>query len=226
MPGRPKLIYFAERRPELDAASFRTRWRQHARLGMSMQRWSNIYRYVHCDALKVPNLGLPMEWCDGVAIVWYKDEEHRLNHVSDRSAGPQLKADELETFARPVCNFAVLTEEHTLKSGEVSGKLFVRIWRQPDVAPEVFKSWWLEEFGARILQGLCAHGYCQGYWQNHARRDDGDVLCDCVDEFAARDAAELGHALCDLLKTIPEVYTRVRNIKAIWTEETVLYQTA
>lgn len=48
---QPKLIYLAQRRPDLSREGFVTLWRQHGALGMSRPRWKNIARYAHCDVL-------------------------------------------------------------------------------------------------------------------------------------------------------------------------------
>jgi NAD(P)-dependent dehydrogenase (short-subunit alcohol dehydrogenase family) len=47
----PKLIYLAKRNPGLSRPQFLKRWRRHGMLGMSLPRWKNISRYVHCDVL-------------------------------------------------------------------------------------------------------------------------------------------------------------------------------
>ena len=227
MSRRPKLIYFAERRPEMDRDAFRPRWRAHARLGMSMPRWANIHRYVHCDAIAMPSRRLPLAACDGVAMVWYRDEAHRLKHIADRSAGPVLKQDELETFARPVHDFAVLTDERILLPfGGETQKLFLKIRRNPRTGSRDFRAWWLEEAGPRIAALLTEAGFGQGYAQNHARAPGsagGEPLCDCVDEIAARDAARIDELMTGPLREINGYSNRVGDVSGVWTEETVLY---
>ena len=227
MPRRPKLIYFAERRPEMDRGSFRTRWREHARLGMSMPRWRNIHRYVQCDAVALPGLRMPAIPCDGVAVVWYRDEEHRLKHIADRSAGPILKRDELETFARPVRAFAILTEEYPLVPfGGERRKLFLRVRRNPQVGPGGFREWWRDAFGPAFAGLLSEAGASRGYVQNHARRTDGDPaepLCDCVDEIASAEAMRVDALLAGPIRDFPDFPEYVRDLEGVWTEETVLH---
>ena len=230
MPPRPKLIYFAERRPEMDREAFRARWREHARLGMSMPRWSNVHRYVHCDAVEMPDLRMPVARCDGVAAVWYRDEAHRRNHIADRSADPVLKRDELETFARPVRDVAVLTEEHLLLpfDGE-RRKLFLKIRRNPQVGPGEFRAWWRDILGPGLTGLLKASGAGQGYAQNLARTaeaDGAEPLCDCVDEIAARNAARVDALLAGPVREIVGFADHVRSVEGVWTEETVLYPAA
>jgi hypothetical protein len=226
---QPKLIYFAERKPKMDGSEFQERWRQHARLGMSMPRWKNIYRYVHCYAVEVPGLKLPVAWCDGVAIVWYQDEQSRLNHVSDKSAGPLLKQDEQETFARSVYNFAILTDEYVIKPGNGTvWKLFLRVWRRSEISLANFKSWWLSDLGPRLLARLEAEGICQGYSQNHARPpiNGNEVvsICDCVDEISSGDAEALDTAMAEAFQDEPKLHEYIETIKVNWTHETVLHE--
>ena len=232
MPPRPKLIYFAERRPEMDREAFRARWRAHARLGMSMPRWRNIHRYVHCDALPAPEPQppephLPAVRCDGVAMVWYRDEAHRLKHIADDRAGPVLKRDELETFARPVGEVAVLADEHLLLPfGGERQKLFLKIRRNEQIGPGAFQAWWRKIAGPQIAALLTDGGAGQGYAQNHARPVEGiggEPLCDCVDEIAAADAARVDALVAGPVRTIDGFGDRVHSLKSVWTEETVLY---
>ena len=227
MSDRPKLIYFAERRPEMSREAFRARWREHARLGMSMPRWRNIHRYVQCDAVALPGLRMPTIPCDGVAAVWYRDEEHRLKHIADRSAGPILKRDERETFARPVRAFAVLTEEHPLVPfGGERRKLFLKVRRNPQVGPGEFREWWRETFGTAFARLLSEAGAGQGYAQNHARRTDDnspEPLCDCVDEIASAEAMRVDALLAGPIRETPDFPEHVRGLEGVWTEETVLH---
>ena len=227
MSGRPKLIYFAERRPDMDRDAFRARWREHARLGMSMPRWSNIHRYVHCDAVELPGLRMPAIRCDGVAAVWYRSEASRLKHVADRSAGPVLKRDERETFARPVREVAVLTGEHPIVPfGGERRKLFLRVRRNPQIGPADFRAWWLGKAALQVTKLLSETGPGCGYAQNHARPADEDApepLCDCVDEIAAADAARVDALLAGPIRDMAGFSDHVRDLAGIWTEETVLH---
>ena len=206
---QPKLIYFAERNPNMDGVQFLARWRQHARLGMSMPRWKNIHRYVHCAAVEMPALKLPVTWCDGVAIVWYRDEQSRLNHVSDKSAGPVLKQDEMETFARPVRKFSILTDEYVIKPGNREvWKLFIRLSRRSEISPAKFKSWWLLELGPHLLNRLEADGICESYIQNHASQpingSEVESICDCVDEITSGDALALDTVVAEVFQDVPQ----------------------
>ncbi len=230
MSGRPKLIYFAERRSDMDRDAFRARWREHARLGMSMPRWRNIDRYVHCDAVELPALRMPVIPCDGVAAVWYRDEASRRKHIADRSAGPVLKRDELETFARPVREVAVLTGEHRIVPfGAERRKLFLRVRRNPQVGSAKFQAWWLDKVAPKVAKLLSETGPGCGYVQNHARPADDDApepLCDCVDEIASGEALRVDAFLAGPIREIAGFSDHVRDLAGIWTEETVLHPAA
>ena len=220
----PKLIYFAERRPEMDSAAFRARWREHARLGMSMPRWVNITRYSHCDTVDAPSDRIPVTWCDGVAVVVYQSEAHRLRHVSDTSATPLMKADERETFARPVRDVAIVTESHTfMPCAPGGGKLFLRLWRRSGCTPEDFREWWMETAGPALLKSLEKNSAGAGYVQNHARSDVTDRLCDCVDEIGYDETDACDRAIADVLDALSSIRGHLGDVRAIWTWETVLH---
>jgi hypothetical protein len=81
----PKLIYLARRNPGLTRAGFTARWRQHGALGMSMPRWINIRRYVHCDVQQPGVPGID-ETYDGVGLIWHRSPEARARHRADNSS--------------------------------------------------------------------------------------------------------------------------------------------
>ena len=226
--AHPKLIYFAERPADFDRTGFRARWRQHAKLGMSMPRWKNVLRYAHCDSVELET-ALPVAWCDGVATVSFRSEENRLAHIGDRSAGPEMKRDEREAFARPVREVAVLTEEYRfLEDAPASHKLFLRAWAKPGCSRADFRAWWLESYGTEFLRRLETSGGCRGYSQNHARAEDSGEgvpppICDVVDELATGDPQVVAIAVLETLDALPDGAALLGDIKAIWTEETLLH---
>jgi hypothetical protein len=112
---RPKLIYLARRNPDLTAEGFVERWRRHGALGMSLPRWRNIWRYVHCDVL-VPSIDVPglTPGYDGVGLIWHRSSATRRAHREDTGSQAIMEADELDTFAELVRNFCALYEEQTL----------------------------------------------------------------------------------------------------------------
>lgn len=112
MTMQPKLIYLAQRRPDMTREQFIARWRQHGLLGMSKPRWANIARYVHCDVLDAGTEfpGISNDY-DGVGLIWHKSQEARSAHRADVSSQREMEADERETFREPVVNFCLLAEE-------------------------------------------------------------------------------------------------------------------
>ncbi len=105
---QPKLIYLARRLPGLDRAEFTSRWRQHGALGMSMPRWRNIARYLHCDV----DPATPSH--DGVGMIWHRSVEARHAHIADRSSRGAMESDERATFAEPIVQCCLLTRERVL----------------------------------------------------------------------------------------------------------------
>ena len=105
---QPKLIYLARRPPGLDRAEFTSRWRQHGALGMSMPRWRNIARYLHCDV----DPATPSH--DGVGMIWHRSVEARHAHIADRSSRGAMESDEQATFAEPIVQCCLLTRERVL----------------------------------------------------------------------------------------------------------------
>lgn len=223
----PKLIYFAERNPAFTPAGFIRRWRQHAALGISMPRWINIDRYVHCDPVPMEEPGLALLPCDGVAIVRYRSETARLRHVSDSSAREVMRRDEAETFARPVRAFSVLTEEIAMSDkGADEFRLFLALRRRGTEARAEFLDWWRSDQGPRMLGALAALEGC-GYRQNHARPEADQAGLgfdvDCVDEIAFTERQ--APAIIERIRRVfdlPEVAERA-DVRAVLTRRTVLH---
>jgi len=211
MSPPPKLIYFAERHPDLTPAGFVARWRQHSRLGMSLPRWRNIARYTQCDTIALPASPLPQLACDGVALVVYRSEAARLAHLADRAGSAVMKADERATFARPVADFALLTEAVPLvpERPAANCKLFLQVRLAGAVSGAAFRAAWQFEAGPRIARALAAAGPGHGYQQNHARAlpDAAAPLCDCVDEIDCDDAAGVARLLAPLLGELRDLAT-------------------
>jgi hypothetical protein len=120
---QPKLLYLARRNPALSLKAFTARWRQHGTLGMSLPRWRNIARYVHCDVLRVP--GTPPELgssYDGVGLIWHRSPQARAAHLADASSRTTMEQDETETFAAPIVASCVLAREAVLIAPRRSGR--------------------------------------------------------------------------------------------------------
>jgi hypothetical protein len=192
MASKPKLIYRARRHARFDRAQFIARWRQHGKLGMSLPRWRNIARYMQCDP--VPGLDAIREdsaLCDGVALVWYRDEAAYRRHVTEDPEGRMtMKRDELETFEAPVSTCAVLTEELVLKSTlPARVKLFV-FWRSfngSDRKP--FEAAWHGEHAEAFRKNFAQRPEITGYVQNRPRPAENSrgwgLDCLGIDEISA-----------------------------------------
>ena len=221
----PKLVYFAERHPALGPAEFVERWRRHGALGMSLPRWRNILRYAQCDPVPLPRAGLEPLACDGVALVWYRSEATRQAHIADRS-GSVTKADEAETFARPVARFALLTDEVVFEPGEPRRrKQFIAIRRAEPLRPTEFLDLWAGAFGPRLAAAIRTIDPRGGYVQNHARPIAPAVAgfeADCIDEISVKDPG----AFLDLFRAELARAPLTASVRAILTDETVLYQAA
>ena len=98
-----KLIYLARRNPAFDRADWTARWRQHGALGMSLSRWRNVARYVHCDLIEPrPDQRHYLGDHDGIGLIWHHSIAHRDAHFADTTAQAVMVRDEAETFARPI----------------------------------------------------------------------------------------------------------------------------
>jgi len=128
---QPKLIYLARRNPALASRrDFVARWRQHGALGMSLPRWRNVARYVHCDALDLPppTPGVDASY-DGIGIVWHRSPAARAAHVADTGSRLQMERDELETFARPIVETCLLARERVLLAPQDTARAPVKLTR-------------------------------------------------------------------------------------------------
>lgn len=123
---QPKLIYLARRHPSLDAAGFTARWRRHGALGMSLPRWRNIARYVHCDVVRC----FGSTHYDAVGLVWHRSPQARLAHLADTGSRAQMEADERETFAEPIADTCLVAREMQLERprnpGDATGRKLIR----------------------------------------------------------------------------------------------------
>jgi hypothetical protein len=221
---RPKLMYLARRNPALSPEQFTARWRQHGALGMSMPRWKNIWRYVHCDVL--PESGSDY---DGVGIVWHKSPESRRAHREDTSSQGTMEADEVQTFDRLVVNFCALMEERVVHQPQRSAHTkLIRFARcQPGVVREDFAARALAH-AINLLATPVGHSI-RGLVQNHAQPTETgqpwglpyeyieELWFDSVQD-AARARVELRGALPSLCES--------REPIAVLTNEVVLYDSS
>ncbi|HEV2673770.1 MAG TPA: EthD domain-containing protein [Aliidongia sp.] len=220
----PKLVYFAERHPSFDPVGFKARWRQHGALGMSLPRWRNIERYAQCDPIPLSAAGFAPLECDGVALVWYRSEATRQAHGADPAAA-MTKADERETFARPVAQFALLTDEIIFKMA-ASGrpKLFVALRRAEALTAAAFRDLWCGAVGPRLVERVGSLDPGGGYVQNHARATPSPqgFPADCIDEIALRDPS----GFLDRLRETLDHSHIVASVRCVLTQETLLHPAA
>lgn len=178
---------------------------------MSQSRWTNILRYAHCDPLDGSAPG------DGIALLWYRSEAARLRHVGDDAARAIMRADEAETFARPVREFSILVDEVIF--APVSSGAFKRfdfVWRAPSVSRVAFRRWWEHDFGPRRLAMLAALPGFLGLVQNHAHSETKSagfgLDCDGIEESDWVAPIQLGD----------ELSAGVGHSMSMWTREVVL----
>jgi len=112
---RPKLIYLTRRNPAYTRPDWTARWRQHGALGMSLPRWRNVARYVHCDLIEPrPEQSAYLADHDGIGLIWHRSLAHREAHFADTSAQATMVRDEAETFARPIAMDCLSAEEQVV----------------------------------------------------------------------------------------------------------------
>ena len=221
---RPKIVYFAERHRLFDSRQFTQRWRQHGRLGAALPRWRNVARYTQCDRIEGGLDGLEIA-CDGVATVLFHSEETRLAHIADPD-GAITKADEAETFARPVRDVSVLTEPYEVMAGQAGAglKMFVAVRRKADIPADRFARHWLGNVANHLKTSFSQERIGCDYIQN-LRRSDWAASgvgfdADCVDEIAAPDPAAVWKIYRSTLADVAA--DCIRDIRFVLTFETVL----
>ena len=134
--AQPKLIYLARRHRALSRIAFVERWRRHGALGMSLPRWRNIARYVHCDVLDfpAPMPGLDFSY-DAVGLIWHRSAAARAAHLADTSSREVMEQDERETFAEPIVDTCLVAREHVCVAPSAGGPSVAKLIRvfEPDL---------------------------------------------------------------------------------------------
>ncbi|HEY5754748.1 MAG TPA: EthD domain-containing protein [Steroidobacter sp.] len=218
---RPKLMYLARRNPALSCEQFTPRWRQHGALGMSMPRWKNIWRYVHCDVL--PESG---DDFDGVGIVWHTSPESRRAHREDTSSQGTMEADEVQTFDQLVVNFCALMEERVVQEPRrtASAKLIRFAMCQPNVVREDFAASALAH--AINLLATPIGQSIRGLVQNHAQPTETGrpwgLPYDYIEEIWFDSVQDAARARAGLRGVLPSLCASGEPI-AVLTNEVVLY---
>jgi hypothetical protein len=153
---QPKLVYLARRNPALSRQAFVDRWRRHGALGMSLPRWRNIARYVHCDVLEFPPAtpGLDAGW-DAVGMIWHRSPAARAAHLADTSSRATMERDEQETFAAPIVDTCMVAREHVCVGPPAQAARAARLVRVFDARLEVAQ---LGTESARLAELLHAAG--------------------------------------------------------------------
>ena len=222
--NHPKLIYFAEKNQKFDYLDFKEKWRDHAKLGMSMPRWKNIYKYSHCDPIFLNKRFMN---CDGVGIVWYRSEVSRRKHLADNVSRSFLKEDEKLTFARPVKEFSMLADEYIFNSIKLKKyKLFIKVWKSQRLNYKDFKTKWLNDSSAQIIENLNYKanqiGYIQNHFTSHDKTELNQTLCDCIDEIDC-------NSYKDIINKLKRKYTvylennMIKKFELLCSKETILY---
>lgn len=217
---RPKLIYFAERHPGFDSESFTRRWRQHARLGMSMARWVNIHRYVHCEPIDTDlPASVTRRAADGVALLWYRSQASRQRHISDQEARAIMKGDEAETFARPVADVSIMVDETVHRPAPVhAATLFLLYLRRPGITAADFTRYRRTALPARIARAFPAIGYTQNVPAEP--RTTAGLAVDGIDEIAVSEPARLDlEALGEVLASVD-----MADMSGLWARQMPLFQ--
>ena len=122
---KPKLIYLARRQPTLTRDEFILRWRRHGALGMSLPRWTNVWRYTHNDISPEDR----SRSYDGVGMVWHRSPEARLAHREDRTSQSAMERDELETFDDLIARSCALYREEVVVAPSLGKRTkVIRLW--------------------------------------------------------------------------------------------------
>jgi hypothetical protein len=218
---RPKLMYLARRNPTLSREQFTPRWRQHGALGMSMPRWKNIWRYVHCDVL--PESGSDY---DGVGIVWHKSPEARLAHRQDTSSQATMEADELQTFDQLVVNFCALMEEGAVKAPQPSAGF--KLIRFATCRGQISRDdlWASAKAHANSLSATPVGRSMRGLTQNFALPSETGrpwgLAYDYIEEIWFDSVDDAAYARAQLQSAFPDVCDGRAHV-AVITNEVVLY---
>jgi hypothetical protein len=112
-----KLIYAAQKNPDLSPSDFIRRWRRHGAFTMSLPNWEHALTYVQA----LPVMDTKPEHIDALAIYCAKD-----TLFSDSSTGGQeiieaIEADERETFATQIPAVAMWVSEQVIVPGPFGG---------------------------------------------------------------------------------------------------------
>jgi hypothetical protein len=231
MTDRPKLIYLARRHPALSRVDFPARWRRHGRLGMSLPRWRNIWRYTQCDALPWTSAPLRVAAeCDGVGLVWYRSAQARAQHVDDADRAIMAQ-DELETFDRPVRAASFLAREIVLEPPRFDGiTVFCLLFPHSNAPLDATLSFVAGQRSERLHRALRGVDSPAGYtlnlpYDNGAGGITSGLGCIAIDEISIdslASAEQLSSSLAGALDADRSL--GIERIEVVLAKKLLLYQ--
>lgn len=135
-----KTIYIAKRKPGFSKDEFVRRWRMHGALGMGGPIWPYALAYTQAetidpiDSLDGTSAAAVGSEYDGVAYLMLQDGAFDEPKLRDPNAGPDMRADELETFSGPIWQTSLQVSPEELKHGAMGGVTAFLYFLDPDKA--------------------------------------------------------------------------------------------
>jgi hypothetical protein len=223
-----KIIYLVQRKPGTDRNAFVRRWRMHGALGMSMERWRNVKRYVHCDIRGELSAdgGVAESEFDGIGMSTHRSPAHRAAHAADTVAQAAMVADEREAFAQLVATSRLLTlERPAISRCEAVAIKAVRLidWDIEMDDAAMLETW--REYSGRVVAG---HEEVSRHLFNlivDNAAADSPLRCQAVDElgFCSDQALKRFAAATDLTTLSDASGQRLGTARVFATTEVVLY---
>ena len=112
-----KLIYAAQRNPNLSPSDFIRRWRKHGAFTMSLPNWEHALTYVQA----LPLADTKPEPIDAIAIYCAQDSLFNDQSPQGQKVIDAIREDEQATFATPIPEVALWVEETELIPGPFGG---------------------------------------------------------------------------------------------------------
>ncbi len=141
-----KRAYLVRRNPRLTAAEFPGRWRQHSDLGGTFPEVrARNRKLVYClvDHVAGQRIGADRTF-DGVGLLWLRSPEMLDAPISDPTAIPTMRADELKVFHQQAFASSVMLEEHVLaEAGAPSVALLTFVRRAAGSTRADFAAAWM-----------------------------------------------------------------------------------
>ncbi len=197
-PFQPKLIYLARRHPSFARNAWTARWRRHGALGMSLPRWKNVARYVHCDVLEPsPAQRAYLSDHDGVGLIWHRSLAHRDAHFADTSSQTVMEQDEAETFAGWIADRCLSAREEVFVPPPEGGvKLVCFLWNVPG-----------------MVTPARACGHVRNTPLPPVREGGWGLDCDLVEEFWFANPEDADAAARDMRLAAPSLAVLCREVE-------------